>query len=165
MNNQQAVINYYQKHRDEIVDFIAVRIQDREEAKDIVQNLFLRLFQGPRLITEQSLPALVYTLARHFVADYFRRRHVFEEYEHYIRRSDIADNSMESVFSVRQIMERMEHSLARLPESCKEVYRLHIYEGMKVGEISQACGKDYKRVEYHLGVARKVVRQYLRACV
>ena len=36
---------------------------------------------------------------------------------------------------------------------------------MKVSEISQTLGEDYKRVENQLGHARKVVRQYLRACV
>lgn len=62
-------------------------------------------------------------------------------------------------------MERMEFSLARLPEECREVYRLHIYGDMKVGEISQTLGEDYKHVEYQLGLARKTVRQHLKACV
>lgn len=36
---------------------------------------------------------------------------------------------------------------------------------MKVGEISQTLGEDYKHVEYQLGLARKTVRQHLKACV
>jgi RNA polymerase sigma-70 factor (ECF subfamily) len=43
------------------------------------------------------------------------------------------------------------------------VYRLHIYDGMKVGEISDFLGENYKNVEYRLGTARKAMRQYLRA--
>lgn len=165
MNNQTLTTNYYQAHRDEIVNFIALRIQDREEAQDMVQNLFLRLLSGRQLITEHTLPHLVYTMARHMVVDFYRRRRVFEEYEHYIHGSGVTSESMESVFSARQMMERMEYSLARLPESCREVYRLHIYGGMKVSEISKTLGEDYKRVENRLGIARKTVRQYLRACV
>ncbi len=165
MNNQEIFANYYQRYREEIVDFIMIRVQDREEAQDMVQNLFLRLLTRQQLVAEQSLPSLIYTMARHMVADYYRRRHVYEEYEHYIRHDNDSDDSMESVFSARQIMERMEFSLARLPEGCRKVYRLHIYDGMKVSEISQALGEDYKRVENQLGHARKVVRQHLRACV
>ena len=163
--SKDLLANYYQRHRDEIVDFVTLRIQDREEAQDMVQNLFLRLLSRQPLVTEQSLSSLIYTMAKHLVADYFRRRHVYEEYEHYIQRHSDTDVSMESVFSARQIIERMEFSLASLPEQCREVYRLHIYGGMKVSEISQTLGEDYKRVENQLGHARKVVRQYLRACV
>lgn len=165
MSNQTIIGEYYQTHRDEIVDFIALRIQDRDEAQDMVQDLFLRLLRGRLLTTEQTLPCLVYTMARHLVADYYRRRHVYEEYEHYIRRSDDCDETMESVFSARQIVEQMERSMARLSEECREVYRLHIYGGLKVSEISQQLNVAYKKVENQLGQARKIVRQHLKACV
>lgn len=165
MNNQELISDYYSLHRDEIVDFVAIRIQDMDEAQDIVQNLFLRLLSGHRLITEQTMPCLIYTMARHLVADYYRRRHVYEEYEHYIRRHDDSGDTVESVLSVRLIIERMEHSMARLSEECREVYRLHIYDGMRVSEISRQLHIPYKKAENQLGVARKTVRRYLCACV
>lgn len=165
MTNQAIIGEYYQCHRDEIVDFVAKRIKDSDEAQDMVQNLFLRLLGSHQLTTEQTLPCLVYTMARHLVADYYRRRRVYEEYEHYVRRSDDSDETTESIFSAYQIMERMERSMARLSEECREVYRLHIYGGMKVSEISQQLNIGYKKVENQLGLARKTVRQHLKACV
>ena len=156
-------------HRDEVVTFIAVRITDTASAADAVQDLFLRLLSGRFLITPQTIHALVYTLARHAVADYFRRRRVSEEYEHYIKKSadggQQAENNVESVFSARQLMERMERSLARLPKQCCDIYRLHIYDGMKVSEIAQELSLPYKQVENRLGQARRTVRQQLLACV
>jgi RNA polymerase sigma-70 factor (ECF subfamily) len=59
-------------------------------------------------------------------------------------------------------MEQLERGLARLPENCREIYRMHIYDGMKVGEISRALGEGYKSVEHRLGSARKAMRHYLR---
>ena len=59
MSNQQLIIsNYYAQHRDEIVDFITVRITDADEAEDMVQDLFLRLLRGHQLITPVTLPCL-----------------------------------------------------------------------------------------------------------
>jgi RNA polymerase sigma-70 factor (ECF subfamily) len=169
MNNQQLLSNYYKQHRDEIVSFIAVRTTNVGQAQDMVQDIFLRLLDGRRLITEQTLPSLVYTMARHAIADYYRRRRVYEEYEHYIQQSAIggqrSENSVESVISARQLMERMERSLARLPHACCDIYRLHVYDGMKVSEIAQQLSLPYKQVENRLGQARKVVRQQLRNCV
>ena len=164
MSNQQLIItNYYAQHRGEIVDFIAVRLTDADEAEDMVQDLFLRLLRGHQLITPVTLPCLVYTMARHSIADYYRRRRVREEFEHYIQKSDIgslmSEDTTESIINARQLMERMEHTLARLPEACGRIYRLHIYDGLKVSDIAQQLALPYKQVENRLGQARKAVRQ------
>lgn len=169
MNNNQLLSNYYSLHRDELVSFIAVRIVDATEAEDIVQDIFLHLLRGQHLITPQTLPSLLHTMARHAVSDYYRRRHVIETFERFIQTSDIrhltSDDSIESVFSAQQLIERMERSLARLPKACCEIYRLHIYDGMKVSDIAQELSLPYKQVENRLGQARKAVRQQLRKCV
>ena len=164
MNNQQLIIsNYYAQHRGEIVDFIAVRIADACEAEDMVQDLFLRLLRGHQLITPLTLPCLVHTMARHSIADYYRRRRVRDEYEHYIQKSDVRslmyEDTTESIINARQFMERMERTLARLPEACGRIYRLHIYEGLKVSDIAQQLALPYKQVENRLGQARKAVRR------
>ena len=159
MSNQQLIItNYYAQHRGEIVDFIAVRLTDADEAEDMVQDLFLRLLRGHQLITPVTLPCLVYTMARHSIADYYRRRRVRDEYEHYMKNTD-SIGEIESVISARQLMERMERTLARLPEACGRIYRLHIYDGLKVSDIAQQLELPYKQVENRLGQARKAVRR------
>jgi RNA polymerase sigma-70 factor (ECF subfamily) len=160
MSNQQLIItNYYAQHRGEIVDFIAVRLTDADEAEDMVQDLFLRLLRGHQLITPVTLPCLVYTLARHSIADYYRRRRVREEFERYLIKNTDSIGEMESIISARLLMERMERTLARLPEACGRIYRLHIYDGLKVSDIAQQLALPYKQVENRLGQARKAVRQ------
>lgn len=162
MNKHQLISDYYITHRDELLTFVSSRLGGSSEAEDIVQNVFLRLLTTDKLITEVTLHALVYTTARNLIIDYYRRYTVSEAYEHYIKGVCSEETTMESVFSAREIMEQMERGLARLPEKCREVYRLHIYGGMKVGEISQELGEGYKSIEHRLGTARKAMRQYLR---
>ena len=160
MSNQQLIItNYYAQHRGEIVDFIAVRLTDADEAEDMVQDLFLRLLRSRQLITPITLPCLVYTMARHSIADYYRRRRVREEFEHYLIKNTDSIGEMESIISARLLIERMERTLARLPEACGRIYRLHIYDGLKVSDIAQQLALPYKQVENRLGQARKAVRQ------
>jgi RNA polymerase sigma-70 factor (ECF subfamily) len=160
MNNLIEI--YYTEHRDELLAFVSNRLGGSKESEDIVQNVFLRLLTTNKMITPVTLPALVYTIARHLITDYYRRRNTYEEFEHFIKASSEEDDSTESVFSARELMEQMESGLARIPENCREIYRLHIYGGMKVSEISQTLGEGYKSVEHRLGTARKAVRQYLR---
>ena len=153
---------YYTEHRDVLLAFVSSRLGGSVESEDIVQNIFLRLLTTDKMITEVTLPALVYTMARNLITDYYRRRHTYEEFEHFIKGSSEEDDSMESVISAKELTELLERGLAKVPENCHEIYRLHIYGGMKVSEISQALGEGYKSVEHRLGSARKAVRQYLR---
>ena len=164
MDQHSLISAYYAQHCDEIVGFIAVRIADTAEAEDLTQDIFLRLLSGHRLITPATLPALVYVMASHAVTNYYRRRRVRETYEHYLKNTDSTEE-MASLISARQLMERMEHSLARLPEACQRIYRLHIYGGMKVSEIANELALPYKQVENRLGQARRTVRQQLRAVI
>lgn len=159
---QQLITNYYITHRDELLAFASSRLGDSCLAEDIVQDVFLRLLSTGKMITEVTLPALVYTITRNLINDYYRRHTTYEQYEHYIKGVCSEVTTMESVFSAFEIMERLERGLVRLPENCREIYRLHIYGGMKVGEISRELGEGYKSVEHRLGTARKVMREYLR---
>lgn len=159
---QQLITNYYITHRDELLAFASSRLGDSCLAEDIVQDVFLRLLSTDKMITEVTLPALVYTITRNLINDYYRRHTTYEQYEHYIKGVCSEVTTMDSVFSAFEIMERLERGLVRLPENCREIYRLHIYGGMKVGEISRELGEGYKSVEHRLGTARKVMREYLR---
>ena len=165
MNNNKLISDYYALHRSELLAYASSRLGDKDEAEDLVQNTFLRLLTTDKMLTEQTLPALVITICRNLVNDYYRRRAFRFEFEHYLQGSGNAIFSMESVFFAADIVERMEHGLARIPENCRQVYRLHILDGMRVSEISEQTGEKYKTVENRLGLARRQMRTYLRAAV
>ena len=162
MTDHTLITNYYIAHRDELLAFAGSRLGDNYLAEDIVQNVFLRLLTSDKLISEVTFPALVFAMTRNQIYDYFRHHTAVEQYEHYIKGVCSEQTTEESILSAREVIEQMERGLARLPENCREIYRLHIYNGMKVSEISQQLGEGYKSVEHRLGTARKAMRHYLR---
>lgn len=162
MNNHKVIENYYCAHRGELIAFVSARLHDLAEAEDIVQETFLRLLSGDRLITEVTLPNLTYTLCRNMIADWYRRHSVRQDARHELIYSAGKGDSAETLLSMYEINEQMERGLARVPENCREIYRMHIYGEMPVRDICQQTGQPYKSVEYRLGLARKQVRNYLR---
>ena len=162
MNKHTLITNYYIAHRDELLAYAVSRLGDSRQAEDIVQDVFLRLLTSDKMLSEVTLPALVFAMTRNQVYDYFRHHTAVEQYEHYIKGVCSELTTDESILSAREVMEQLEQGLARLPENCREIYRMHIYDGMKVGEISRELGEGYKSVEHRLGSARKAMRQYLR---
>lgn len=145
--------------------YASTRLGDYEDAEDLVQNTFLRILTSDMLVTEQTLPALVFTICRNLVTDYYRHRASRHEYEHYIQSSYDKGMSIESVFYAADIVEAMERGMIHIPEHCRNIYRMHILGGMRVSEISEQTGEKYKTVENRLGLARKQMRNYLRAVV
>ena len=162
MTKHTLITNYYIAHRDELLAYAVSRLGDSCLAEDIVQNVFLRLLTSDKVISAVTLPALVFAMTRNQVYDYFRHHIAVEQYEHYIKGVCSELTTDESILSAREVMEQLERGLARVPENCREIYRLHIYDGMKVGEISRELGEGYKSVEHRLGAARKAMRQYLQ---
>ena len=162
MTKHTLITNYYIAHRDELLAYAVSRLGDSCLAEDIVQNVFLRLLTSDKVISAVTLPALVFAMTRNQVYDYFRHHIAVEQYELYIKGVCSELTTDESILSAREVMEQLERGLARLPENCREIYRLHIYDGMKVGEISRELGEGYKSVEHRLGAARKAMRQYLQ---
>lgn len=165
MNKNTLISNYYSCHRSELLAYASARLGDSDDAEDIVQNTFFRILTTNKMLTEQTLPALVFTVCRNLVNDHFRRLAFRREYEHFIISSGEDKSSMESVFFAADIVEQMERGLARIPESCRTIYRMHILGGMRVSEISAETGENYKTVENRLGLARREMRHYLRAAV
>ena len=162
MNNYQIIEKYYRAHRGELLAFVSARLHNTNEAEDLVQETFVRMLNGLRPISEETIGSLAYTLCRHLVIDWYRRKAIHDDVEHEIMRTGREIASAESVLSVREITEYLERGLARLPEDCREMYRMHIYGGLQAKDICEQTGEKYKAIEYRLGLARKQVRNYLR---
>ncbi len=164
-SKHSIIAEYYAKNYDELKSYVESRLQLPDEAEDIVQNVFLRLLQSDRMISPITLPCLVYTMARNLMVDYWRRKHRYDQFEHYIYESDWWNKYAEdasSVYSVQEVTELLERGIARLsPRQCM-VFSMNLYDGMKVSEIAQTLHLGYKNVENRLGSARKEVRAYMK---
>jgi len=166
MSNQEIIEQYYRQHRDELLLFVGSRLGagNGELAEDMVQEVFLRLLLGQRPIAAETIGSLATTMARNMVADHFRHLYYQRAYEAHTRFAQAAGyEETEPIVYARDLQRRIDRCLTRLPQMCAEVYRLHLYEGMRVSDISQVLQQDYKAVEYRLGQARREVRRIAKS--
>ena len=165
MKRQEAkfsiISEYYSAHVDEVRAFVVSRIKDVAEAADIVQNIFLRLLTSDGILTPNTLGCLVYTIARNMVFDYYRHRRSVEEYMSFVGNDDRGSASTSAVYSATEIHELLERGMATLKESQRRIYRMNVYDGLAVSDISKTLKMNYKTVESRLGMARKEIRQYM----
>ena len=172
--NNDMLVEYYAGHRDELIKFIAARLGSVPDAEDLLHDVFLQLLTTENIISTVTLSGLVYTMIRNRITDRFRRMAIYREYENASKLEHSATfnangtaiySPAESRLAMRDITEHIEHGLAGIPENCREIYRMHIYAGMKTGEISRQTGDNYRSVEHRPGKARIYIRTYLSQCV
>lgn len=156
------IAEYYSSHYEELLGFVTKRLNRYDVSEDVVQDVFLRLLSTDKMITETTLPNLVYTIARNLIFDYWRHCRSVEEYEHYISGTVNYSDDAASVYSAIEITEILERGIAQLNNKQRNIYRMSIYDGMKVSEISDKLEIKYKSVENNLGIARKEIREYMK---
>lgn len=117
-----------------------VRLGEREQARDAVQDVFLGVWRGLPAFQYRhpgSFPAWLFRIARNVVAEHVRR----------IRRSpvvlvdDVPEQILEiegTIISRRLVVEL----LTRLPETQREVVALRFLAGMSLAEVAAALGKS-----------------------
>ncbi len=165
-SNYSVLCDYYSRHYSEVLAFVSKRMKYDDSSEDIVQNVFLKLMKMNQMITPVTLPSLVYTIARNMIMDFWRHKNYVEQYEHRIQStssySSFSNNDVESVYSATEVNEILERGIARLSDRQQSIYRMNVYEGKQVKDISQELGINYKTVENRLGAARKEVRSYMK---
>lgn len=161
---QNVVERYYRHHREELVAFVAGSCGLPAESEDMVQDLFLKLCDSERPLTEVTLPSFVYTMLRNMAIDHWRRRCAVRQYEQRFKAAALYNNVDDRLvtYSPWEVTELFERGVARLTEKQRTAYVLNVVDGLRVSEISDRLGEKYKSVENRLGVARKVVRGYFK---
>lgn len=159
----RIVAGYYEAHRGEVLGFVSSRLGGSAEAEDITQDVFLRLLASKSMITELTMPGLVYVTARNLIRDHMRRRAVVEHYERRNRHPSSAVNTLDTsyVYGRGEAMALLESGMARLDVQRRNIYRLNVLEGIGVKDISLMLGVKYKTVENRVGEARREVRHYV----
>ncbi len=162
-NNHLLIQEHYIAYRSKLTHYALVCGMSQEDAEDIVQEAFLRLLSERHPIIEGTLSALLYNMVKNQIKDRWRHRTHVVQHEHYIKKYGTSWEDGMSVVSMHDTEEWLQRGMARLDSKSCRILRMSIEEGKKVGEIANLLDIKYKYAEHRLGMARKTIRQYLKA--
>ena len=146
----------------------------RETARDIVQDVFFKMWQGRKgLLPESSgggnirsfLLKSTYNAAisviRHNLSVLNYRDKYSREIENYYSAYDVDRNEILRVLYSRDIRSRIDSAVSKLPPRCREVFLLSYIENLSNQEISERLGLSLSTVENHIHNALVRLRTYL----
>jgi RNA polymerase sigma-70 factor (ECF subfamily) len=161
--NKEAFRWVVQQHQRLVFSLALKMLADEEEAKDVVQDTFIRVWQNIGDYNPQKpFTTWLYTIASRLCLDHLkqmRRILPLPEDESVLQRfandeQQTLENS-EWVAIVRMLAEG-------LSPKQKLVFTLCQLEGLPSAEVEQITGMDAKQVKSNLYVARQTIREHLK---
>lgn len=146
-----------------LVRYAQTIIRDNEEAEEIVQDLFVRLWQErEKWIVESSLSGYLFRSVHNRCMHLIEHKKVREKYALKVSGTDPekAEDPSE-ILEYSELQIRITAILERLPERCSTIFYLNRFEGLKYTEIAEKLSVSIKTVEANMGKALKEFRKEL----
>lgn len=133
---------------------------DMELAEDLVQDVFLRLWEKQDDVKEETVSAFLFTIAKNnFLKS---RRRVKNELKF---RSAFFENtehkSPEYILEMKEFDQKLQQVISEIPEKSRTVFLMHRIDGMSYSEIAGNLQLSVKAVEKRMSRALAVLNEKL----
>lgn len=130
---------------DSIYKFLAFRLQNQEDAKDLMSQVFLEAWQGiKRYNGKRSFKAWIFSIARYTLIDFYRSYKTTASLDAV---TDLAGNTdIKAEAETKSDVDFVLSELDRLPELYQTILKLHFLEELEYSEIAEMTGKTANSV-------------------
>lgn len=161
--DEAAFKTLFNEHYKGMYSYACVILKDEMEAEEIVQNVFVRVWEKKNSIQiETSLKAYLYRMVYNDCMNLVKHKAVvlkFQKEKTYAMKNE-RDNAEDKIASA-QLNEKLSSALRELPEQCRTIFQLSRFEELKYREIAGQLGISEKTVENQMGKALKLLRMKL----
>lgn len=150
----ELVFNFYYSG---LVVFADQIIKDTSISEDIVQSVFLKLWETRQTIDIRSFRSYFIQCVKNRCIDHLRSQQVKAKFDNRVAESDhlVMD---EDLWTKTELSELIEQSVESLPPRCREIFRMSRYENLKIAEIADLLKISKRTVETQISKALKILR-------
>jgi RNA polymerase sigma factor (sigma-70 family) len=143
-------------YADNVFRFIVKNLRHEEDARDVVQTAFEKLWRNRELVENDKCKSYLFTVAYNQMIDHIRKNKRISLQEEFAEDTKVGVQSSSN--STKQVLMA---ALNRLNETQKSLVMLKDYEGYSYEEISKIMGLTESQVKVYLHRARLALRNYL----
>jgi RNA polymerase sigma factor (sigma-70 family) len=144
--------------------FASSLLKDSHEAEDVVQDIFLKLWNMRNRMEEiKNINAFTYKMTRNICLDKLkgRRMQYYDVPGKGIPEPEVIDPDPQSMVEMRDSAEKVKDLISNLPEQQKAVIHMRDIDGYSYEEISEIMSMEINAIRVTLSRARRSVRESL----
>lgn len=161
--------NAYNELYNKLLRFVVGYISDPDEAKNIVQNCFTKLWESrDKVMRDNNMTGWLFTVAKNECLSYLSHRQIETNYELSVFQRELNANydalsrlefEKLNLFDIESIIR---DTIERLPKRCRQVFELSRDKNKRNSDIASECNISVKAVEAHITKALNALRTALR---
>ncbi|WP_413997881.1 RNA polymerase sigma factor [Flavobacterium sp. W1B] len=152
-DNKTAFEEIYHRYWQTLIDMSFKRIKDIDNSKDIVQNVFIDLWNRRRKVEIENLAAYLNTAVRFQVFKLFSKKKTNPMFIELLDTMISTQNSPENELHDKELTIVFDTWLKCLPEKRKKIFILHYQENLSTKEIAERLEISQKTVQNQIGRA------------
>jgi RNA polymerase sigma-70 factor (ECF subfamily) len=162
-DDEGAFSELFKRYGKKVYRMAYCRIHSKEASEEIVQNLFVSLWDKRGTLLINNVSSYFFTAVKHKALNILESRVVQKKYwDYYKNFIPHQENITERTVEFNELLEAIEKRLECLPEKSKKVFMLNRLEGHSVSEIADLLNLSKKTIQYHLTRSLKELRLQLK---
>lgn len=175
IEKRQVVETAVANESNRLLNFIKSRVSDKDDAEDILQDVFIQLWQGYQTIESlEKVTAWMFRVARNKIVDLYRKKKPenFSAIERPGQSDDAeplllaeilrdGEGDPDDVYTRELIWDSIEEVLAELPKAQRDVFVWHELEGLSFKEMEEKTGDSINTLLSRKRYAIKYLRRRL----
>jgi RNA polymerase sigma-70 factor (family 1) len=150
----------FDKNYQYILNYLFYLSGDMELSEDLVQDVFLQLWEKRAEVKEETLKSYLFTIAKNcFLKNRRRQKYDLKFRSTYFEK--IENESPGYILELKEFDEKLQQAIASLPEKSRVVFLMNRIDGITYREIAEQLGVTVKAVEKQMSKALMILRQKL----
>lgn len=162
VNTEAVFEDVFKTHFKKLHAYAYTILKDEDEAEEIVQNVFYKLWEKKEKIHElESVNAYLYRAVYNDCLNFLKHEKVKASHRSFaVHNNSEMDNSGTEKKTL-ELERRISIALGELPEQCRTIFQMSRFEELKYREIADKMGLSIKTVENQMGKALRLMRTKL----
>lgn len=166
--NDNAFIELYERYWDKLYFACYSRINSRTETEDILQELFVELWNNrKKIVIKTSVAAYLYTAVKYKIFRFIDSKNVRKRYLIRIENEDFykSEHTTDKKLLFDELYYLIEQKIEKLPPKCKLIFKLSRFENFSSAEISSKLNLSERTVHNQITKANKILRLVLEKVI
>lgn len=139
-------------------------LQSEEDAEDIAQDIFVKLWDNPEIWEEkETWDSYIYTMARNQIYNFLKHKNVELNYQEKLVQEDFATSEFDIYDKIyaKELQLLIKLTLDDMPEQRRKVFVMSRQKGMSNQEIADNLQLSIRTVERHIYLALQDLKKII----